>query len=761
MSVIDIVARLKNEASGPAKELAGDLGKIDDATQKGAVNLGSLASGAAALGVAMGPAIAGIGLMGAGLNYSIGQAAEAEQANAALEQTVKSMGGASGLTADQLRDMAGGLQEVTTFGDETIMRAESLLLTFGNINSSVFPETLSLSLDMAQVFGSVDSAAIGLGKALNDFDGFTALKRQGVSFSETQLELIKQFKETGDMAAYQELVLGTLNEQFGGQAQAAAATYAGRIEQLKNQFGEAGEAVGAGLLPGLTELGEEVLPVVIDQVEELSIVSAERLQPAFEDLIETGRDLSGVLSGVGFDSTTFWDSMGEEIARVNEKILLTQGYIELIRRPSGARWDIVRQFGDVGREAETAGERVEGYRLVLDRLEIQQGEINEEIREGKDAVLAQGNAYDYLIPKVEAVTTATQATSGAYDYMIDVSIRNENRMEAYGERLDEVDEGQEEATESARALADAIGTIVAEAMSESIGLSGNLFTATNNLKVAQEELAASPWSQELVTKVETAEGEVSTAFDAIKESHRQMVVDILIQQAELEGGFTTSQANIMVAMGLMSQEEAEMALQSQETARQVGTVGAALLKTFLEDGVISRQEADLLEQAIGRVEEGSLTASDVLTGLAQGGLAEVVVQSDNAYIAADRFYQKLLETEGDYNATVNVSYNVTNEPPPGLGGGAVGGANAGGGSTGNPFGGPNTLGGGNGFIAGPGNGFSATSPAIGGGNTYYITIDARGAAAGVDESLRRVVEEVVDGRLARDGRQAEILWRTR
>jgi hypothetical protein len=57
-------------------------------------------------------------------------------------------------------------------------------------------------------------------------------------------------------------VLTKLNEQFGGAAQAAAGTYAGIQERLKNATAEVGEKIGNIMLPALASLTEAMIPVV-------------------------------------------------------------------------------------------------------------------------------------------------------------------------------------------------------------------------------------------------------------------------------------------------------------------------------------------------------------------------------------------------------------------------------------------------------------------------------------------------------------------
>jgi hypothetical protein len=111
-------------------------------------------------------------------------------------------------------------------------------------------------LDMSTALGQdVSSSAIQLGKALNDpVNGITALSRVGVSFSEDQKAVIEALVEMGDTAGAQKLILEELNKEFGGSAQAAGKTFAGKLKILNNQLGELKENIGNQLLPIVSDL---------------------------------------------------------------------------------------------------------------------------------------------------------------------------------------------------------------------------------------------------------------------------------------------------------------------------------------------------------------------------------------------------------------------------------------------------------------------------------------------------------------------------
>jgi hypothetical protein len=182
-------------------------------------------------------------------------ATESEDAVANLESTLRSMGDVTGLSSQQLQDMAGGLQQITRYSDETILNGEAMLLTFGNIGGDVFPRATEAMLDLASKFGSVDQASVMLGKALNDpIAGVTALRRVGVQLTEQQEEQIKAFMDAGDIASAQAVILGELERQVGGLAEAYGDTFAGKLEIFKNRLGEIQETIGRALLPILADM---------------------------------------------------------------------------------------------------------------------------------------------------------------------------------------------------------------------------------------------------------------------------------------------------------------------------------------------------------------------------------------------------------------------------------------------------------------------------------------------------------------------------
>lgn len=235
-------------AGGAFVEVWGDLGPLRQGLARGRKMMQdwgrSLAMG--------GGIMAGIGAaMAAPLKKALDLFGIQESAEAKLTAVLESTGHAAGMTADELKKMAIALQQVTTYGDEEIINAQAMLLTFKQIGKQTFPEATEAILNMATIMGTdLKSAAIQVGKALNDpFYGLSMLNRVGVQFSDSQKETIQTLWKMGRTAEAQSLILKELNSQFGGQARAQLETYPGLIQSIKNAWGDMMEAVGAAIRP--------------------------------------------------------------------------------------------------------------------------------------------------------------------------------------------------------------------------------------------------------------------------------------------------------------------------------------------------------------------------------------------------------------------------------------------------------------------------------------------------------------------------------
>jgi hypothetical protein len=178
--------------------------------------------------IAVAAAVAvGVRMIRGALEAQSEQEAAINKLNLALSNQGNLLPGVS----ERLQEYAAGLQQITTFGDETILQGQALLATFG-MNEEQLKATTEVALDFAAATGRDLTMAINLlGKA---FVGETGeLSRYGIVIDEN-IPKNERFAE----------VMKQLNERFGGQAQATVATFSGKLQQFKNAAGDAQEGLG-------------------------------------------------------------------------------------------------------------------------------------------------------------------------------------------------------------------------------------------------------------------------------------------------------------------------------------------------------------------------------------------------------------------------------------------------------------------------------------------------------------------------------------
>ena len=274
-------------------------------------------------------------VLGAGFLFGkfIGDAAEAQANVSQLENVLKSTGSAAGLTKNEITTMASELQKLTKFSDDQILSGQNLLLTFTNIGKDVFPQATETMLDMSTALGQdLKSSAIQLGKALQDpVQGVTALRRVGVNFTESQQEQIKVLVESGRAMEAQKLILRELQTEFGGSAKAAGETFAGKLERVKNQFGELSEIIGGAFLPILSEALGYVLQMMpqIQRAIEIVIVNISSMANGISSFFSgISSRMKSVFGSIGSQSKATADTVKSSheaekqaaLASVNEQI---------------------------------------------------------------------------------------------------------------------------------------------------------------------------------------------------------------------------------------------------------------------------------------------------------------------------------------------------------------------------------------------------------------------------------------------------------
>jgi SLT domain-containing protein len=275
------VSKLKGSASAAnaeIKKFADDTDSHANRAKKSVDDVGSSFGGLGSeiakglgVGIGFGSIHEGIEFVKEGIGDLIAEASNSQMIMQQTEAVIKSTGGAAGITAKDVGDLATNLSKVTPFDDEVIQQSENLLLTFTSIGKDVMPQATETVLNMSQALGQdTKSSAIQLGKALQDpINGVTALRRVGVNFTDAQKEQIKTLVESGHTLDAQKIILKELNTEFGNSAKAAGETYAGKLKILETQIGNVKEAIGGALISAIVAVTGKFTPLMTDIIEKL------------------------------------------------------------------------------------------------------------------------------------------------------------------------------------------------------------------------------------------------------------------------------------------------------------------------------------------------------------------------------------------------------------------------------------------------------------------------------------------------------------
>jgi hypothetical protein len=230
---------------------------------------------------------------------------ELEQQEAQTAAVIKSTGGAAGVTAAEVTNLAEKYEGLNALmGDEVIRSGENMLLTFRNINKEAFEPALQAGLDMNEAMGKgpegLTSTMIQLGKALNDPTvGLTALRRVGVSFTKDQVKQIKALQKTGDLYGAQQIILEELNKEFGGSFAAQGDTTAGKVAKFHDAVEDLQRTFAKALLPIISKVADKLGELFADPKVVAAIDEAGKgLARAFDGVLSAAEKINwGAIAG--------------------------------------------------------------------------------------------------------------------------------------------------------------------------------------------------------------------------------------------------------------------------------------------------------------------------------------------------------------------------------------------------------------------------------------------------------------------------------
>lgn len=240
-------------------------------------------AGAVATAVSV-PIIAGI--KKAMSAYEVQNAAETK-----LTEIYKTRMGATEDAAQATMKLASALQQEGVIGDEVTLSGAQQLATFAKMPDTVNSLLPALDNLLAQQKGVNASAedATGIanlfGKALMGQTG--ALTRVGITFDETQEKILKTGTEEERAAVLAEVV----TQNVGHMNKTLAETPSGKIQQMKNAYGDLWEVLGGALAPTLQQIAEFISARVLPGIQ--SVLNVMQGNPVIGSIIV---GIAGVLA---------------------------------------------------------------------------------------------------------------------------------------------------------------------------------------------------------------------------------------------------------------------------------------------------------------------------------------------------------------------------------------------------------------------------------------------------------------------------------
>ena len=338
-------------------------------------------------------ATAAVAAAGAGLvAFGTSVAKEAEKALIAqrrLDQVAESMGlfgKEAAATSKRLGEFAEKQELIVGVDADVIKSTQAKLLTFkelaktaGTVGGSMDRATMA-ALDLAATgFGTAETNAIQLGKALNDpIKGITALARAGVTFTEQEKQNIKVLVESGKTLEAQNLILQAIETQVGGTSKATVSGFA--LMQLS--MNAVKDEIGFALMPAVDGLfksfSENLVPIMTDIAQKVGPAMAgavENLSQFIKDATNPSTELGATFQDMAVKARKVFDRVSEIVAEA------LPGLKRMFENVKGPIEDVLGFLGTLGEVVLVAVKDLitnEGFQKAFERVAKSVGDFARE-----------------------------------------------------------------------------------------------------------------------------------------------------------------------------------------------------------------------------------------------------------------------------------------------------------------------------------------------------------------------------------------------
>ena len=232
---------------------------------------------------------------------------------ASLKSVLSGAGKHSGITTKQVAALSGALESQSGIAEETISQGVGALVRVGGVSKKTLPGATQLLLDMGVAMKgvgtegvSLQSQAIKLGRGLGDpVKALKLFSRQGVTFSKSQEDMVKNLVETGQSAKAQEIIIKQLQARFGGAAAAFGSTTKGQLLIARDAFEDARRDITGRILPSIipvvTQVGGQIADVLNKNQKPIAefVTGFVKGAGAVIKFITTSKPFHQVLAGIG------------------------------------------------------------------------------------------------------------------------------------------------------------------------------------------------------------------------------------------------------------------------------------------------------------------------------------------------------------------------------------------------------------------------------------------------------------------------------
>lgn len=359
---------MTDQASAVLRQVRGEIEKTTGSAGKGSQAATGFGGAWAKTAIGLGAAALSVGSLTRVLGESMQAAMDDQKSVTALNQALKNLGLAS--ESANMQAWVDSVQKATGASDDLIRKGlVRIVSATGDVAEA--QRGVSLAMDIAAGgYADTESAAKALAAAYQG--NTTALQR-------LRLPIDKATLASKDMKRITE----ELSQVVGGQAAAAAETYAGKMQRMSTAVDEAKEKLGYGLLDALDSVGQAMggPDGAVSLIDQLG-----------SSMLKNGQGLATAATYIG----RFASAIKDAIPFVSEL---------------GDEWNAIAQDTLLMGSLASAGRAIDGITAALDPASEAAARLKSE-QEGVTAAYKDANGqWHTFIGGIEQVTAASGAAA--------------------------------------------------------------------------------------------------------------------------------------------------------------------------------------------------------------------------------------------------------------------------------------------------------------------------------------------------------------